>query len=38
VEGILRRRNSRVRTIHLATILAQTRDAKEAVRAAGAKS
>ena len=38
VEGILRRRNSRVRTIHLASILAQTSDAKEAVRAAGAKS
>jgi L-lactate dehydrogenase complex protein LldE len=38
VEGILRRRNSRVRTIHLASILAQTSDAKEAVRASGAKS
>lgn len=38
VEGILRRRNSRVRTIHLASILAQTSDAKNAVRSAGAKS
>jgi L-lactate dehydrogenase complex protein LldE len=38
VDGILKRRNSRVRTIHLASILAQTSDGKEAVRSVGVKS
>jgi L-lactate dehydrogenase complex protein LldE len=38
VEGILKRHNSRVRTIHLASILAQTRDGKEAVPSVGVKS
>lgn len=38
VEGILRRHNSQVRTIHLASILVQTDDAKAAMSGAGVKS
>lgn len=38
VEGILRRRNSPVRTIHLASILAHTGDGTDAAPAAGVKS
>jgi L-lactate dehydrogenase complex protein LldE len=38
VEGILRRRNSQARTIHLASILVQTGDAKAAISGAGVKS
>ncbi len=38
VEGILRRRKSPVRTIHLASILAQTGGAERSVPGAGAKS
>jgi L-lactate dehydrogenase complex protein LldE len=38
VEGILRRRNSQARTIHLASILVQTDDAKAAMSGAGVKS
>jgi L-lactate dehydrogenase complex protein LldE len=38
VEGILRRHNSQVRTIHLASILVQTDDAKEGMSGAGVKS
>jgi L-lactate dehydrogenase complex protein LldE len=38
VEGVLRRRNSPARTIHLASILAHTGDGRDAAHGAGVKS
>ena len=38
VEGVLRRRNSPVRTIHLASILAHTGDGRDAARGTGVRS
>jgi L-lactate dehydrogenase complex protein LldE len=38
VEGVLRRRNSSVRTIHLASILAHTGDGRDTARGSGVKS